>query len=384
MANQRRFTKEQRAARDKIYKRIPKFPFYVEEYVEDMFSSKSSPITLSAYLFDFEQFFSWLMSEGLTDSKEIRDIPFETLENLSLKEAQSYFSFLEYRLELSDTAINRKKSALRSLFKFLTERTEDEDGESYFYRNVMAKIKINKPQEDISARSERMSEFVIDESDIVDFIHFIEYQYESFIIQNHEKKIEEYKKKNKKPPSNRELSFFKRDKDRNLAIVALLLASGIRVSELVNLTIDKINLHTKSLRVLRKGGMESKVYFREFAVPYLQHYIDIREQRYNADKRELTLFLTIQQKQGVPMSIRNVQYIIEKYSKAFPEVNERRSPHKLRHSFATAYAKKNSLYDLMKQLGHSSINTTVLYVNADDEEAKKAIDRLDQKDGTDL
>ncbi|WP_241964548.1 tyrosine-type recombinase/integrase [Paraliobacillus zengyii] len=58
--------------------------------------------------------------------------------------------------------------------------------------------------------------------------------------------------------------------------------------------------------------------------------------------------------------------------------DEKLSPHKLRHTFATEYAKKNSVYDLMRQLGHSSTDTSALYIITTEEHAWNAIDRLDR------
>lgn len=362
MSRQNRFTKEQREARNQIYEIISDYPYYVEEYIEDMFSSNASPSSLLGYLHDYKTFFNWLMAEGITDATSMKDIPLSVLEKLPLKSAQSYFSYLLYDLELSNNAINRKKSSLRSLFKFLTERTEDENGESYFYRNVMAKIKLNKDKEDISVRAERISKMIITEEEIFSFLDFIENEYENKINQK-----------------SRQYTFFQRDKSRNLAIISLLLASGIRVGELVNIKLDDININNKKVHVFRKGSKKSVVHFREFALPYLKDYLNQRKEIYQVSDDETHLFVTKYKGTAVPMSIRSVQYIVEKLTKAYPGINERRSPHKLRHSFATNYAKKNSLYDLMRQLGHNSTNTSILYVNANDESARKAIERLDKK-----
>jgi site-specific recombinase XerD len=91
----------------------------------------------------------WLIAEGIAEQEHIKDIPLSVLEKLKLIEAQSFIKFLERRnipinkketKKAEKVSVNRKISALRSLFKYLTTQTENEDGEPYFYRNVMLKI----------------------------------------------------------------------------------------------------------------------------------------------------------------------------------------------------------------------------------------------------
>ena len=360
MSKQQRLTNQQRLHIRKVEEKIKFMPFYVEEYVDDMLSGNCSPSTLLGYIHDYERFFQWLINERIVNVKEIIDIPLSTLETLSLKEANSFFSYLAYELELQDESINRKKSSLKSLFNFLTTRTEDEDGECYFYRNVMAKVKMAKRQETLDVRAERIGEKILHDNEIMKFIKFVEEDY-SLKIENEKQK----------------LAYFKRNKERDLAILSLLLASGLRVGELSNLRLSSINMTQRKLSVLRKGNKESIVYFRKFALSYLENYLKIREDRYKATLDNKALFVTMYQKKAHPLSIRAIQQLVMKYTKAFRD--EALSPHKLRHSFATEFAKRNSMYDLMRQLGHSSTETSSLYINATDEQARFAIDRLDEK-----
>jgi site-specific recombinase XerD len=144
---------------------------------------------------------------------------------------------------------------------------------------------------------------------------------------------------------------------------------------LANLSLSSVNMKKRKLSVLRKGSKESTVFFRKFAIPYLEEYKQVRKARYKAPDSEKYFFLTIYKGAAQPLSVRSIQQIIMKYTEAYRD--EKLSPHKMRHSFATEYAKRNSVYDLMRQLGHTSTNTSSLYINTTEEQAQKAIDNLD-------
>jgi site-specific recombinase XerD len=358
MAKRERLTRQQRLHKDKLEEKLLFLPSYIEEYKDDMFSGNVSPSTLLGYFHDFEKFFNWLIAEGIVKVEKMKDIPLSTLENLKLTEANGFFTHLAIEQELQDESINRKKSSLKSLFKFLTERTEDSDGECYFYRNVMAKVKMKKNTETLDARAERISEKIFHGDEILDFIDFVKNDYVTAIAEQ-----------------KRKLAYFKRDRERDIAIIALLLASGIRVSELANLSLSSINMKKRKLSVLRKGSKESTVFFRKFAIPYLEKYKQVRKARYKAPDNERYLFLTFYKGAAQPLSVRSIQQIIMKYTEAYRD--EKLSPHKMRHSFATEYAKWNSVYDLMRQLGHTSTDTSSLYINTTEEQAQRAIDNLD-------
>ncbi|TKI11937.1 tyrosine recombinase XerS, partial [Bacillus cereus] len=100
----------------------------------------ASPSTLLNYVYDFRVFFNWLLSEQIIEFKPIKDVSFSDLENLKKKDVENFMRFLKLQQNMQNSSVNRKISALKSLFKYLTSLSENEDGECYFYRNVMAKI----------------------------------------------------------------------------------------------------------------------------------------------------------------------------------------------------------------------------------------------------
>ena len=161
--------------------------------------------------------------------------------------------------------------------------------------------------------------------------------------------------------SNRALSSFNKNKERDLAIIALLLASGVRLSEAVNLDLRDLNLKMMVIDVTRKGGKRDSVNVAAFAKPYLEQYLTIRDKRYKTEKTDTALFLTLYR--GVPNRIdaSSVEKMVAKYSEDF---KVRVTPHKLRHTLATRlYDATKSQVLVSHQLGHASTQVTDLYTH---------------------
>ncbi|WP_336864656.1 hypothetical protein [Peribacillus frigoritolerans] len=102
-----------------------------------------SPSTLLIYVLDYKLFLGWLIVEGIAEQENIKDIPLSVLEKLKLIEAQSFIKFLERR----NIPINKKE----------TKKAENDDGEPYFYLNVILKIEVNKVKETLGARASKIS-----------------------------------------------------------------------------------------------------------------------------------------------------------------------------------------------------------------------------------
>lgn len=335
-----------------------KLPWYVVEYLDHELDQRKSPSTLLGYAHDFIRFFEWLIQEQITNQGSIQDIPHEVLEKLRKNDAKTYFTYLEHVKGYSDNTLNRNLSSLKSLLKYLTTQTENEDGECYFDRNVMAKIPMITDKNDISNRADEIAAQIFQNNDDRVFLEFVATQYEQMI------------------ENTKAYSYFKRDYERDIAILSLFLGSGIRVSELVHLKIDDIDPHDRKMRVLRKGNKKSTIMLTQTALGDVNEYIKVRTERYRVPDHEKSLFVTYYGKKCSPLSIRSVQNIVMKYTKAFLK---KMSPHKLRHTFATKHWVVNQdPILLMKQLGHNDINTTTLYTNMNMDQAQKAIDKLDE------
>ena len=339
-------------------------PWFVLEYYQSKLSVPYSFTTLYEYLKEYKRFFDWLIDSGISDADDIASIDIKTLENLTKKDMESFVLYLRERPSLntystkqgvSQTTINRTLSALSSLYKYLTEEVEGPDGEPYFYLNVMKKVSTKKKKETLAARAENIKQKLFLGNETMEFLEYVEKEYEVKL-------------------SNRAKSSFYKNKERDLAIIALLLASGVRLSEAVNLDLKDINLKMMVIDVTRKGGKRDSVNVASFARPYLETYISIRDKRYKAEKQDLALFLT--EYRGVPNRIdaSSIEKMVAKYSQDF---KIRVTPHKLRHTLATRlYDATKSQVLVSHQLGHASTQVTDLYTHIVNDEQKNALDNL--------
>ncbi|MGC8861879.1 MAG: site-specific tyrosine recombinase XerD [Armatimonadota bacterium] len=147
---------------------------------------------------------------------------------------------------------------------------------------------------------------------------------------------------------------------RDKAMLETLYATGLRVSELVLLKVNDVNLKAGFLRCLGKGGKERVVPLGEIAAQCIASYIDGVRGRLARGTKSEYLFLTIQ---GRPMSRVMFWKTIQKYARA-ANITRQVTPHMLRHSFATHLLERGAdLRSLQEMLGHASIATTQVYTN---------------------
>ncbi|MFH6626893.1 tyrosine recombinase XerS [Streptococcus suis] len=339
-------------------------PWYVLEYYQSKLSVPYSFTTLYEYLKEYRRFFEWLQDSDLVAVERIADIPLDVLEHLTKKDMEAFILYLRERPLLnanttqngvSQTTINRTLSALSSLFKYLTEEVENEQGEPYFYRNVMKKVSTKKKKETLAARAENIKQKLFLGDETMEFLDYVDKEYQVKL-------------------SKRALSSFQKNKERDLAILALLLASGVRLSEAVNLDLRDVNLNMMIIEVTRKGGEQDSVNVAGFAKPYLEAYMSIRQQRYKAEKTDIAFFLS--EYRGLPNRIdaSSIEKMVAKYSADF---KIRVTPHKLRHTLATRlYDATKSQVLVSHQLGHANTQVTDLYTHIVNDEQKNALDQL--------
>lgn len=348
--------------REDLEQRIPRMPWYIEKFINYKLPDLS-PSSLLEYVRDYETFLSWLMAEGLTGSNKLSGIPLEDLERLHMDSVDNFRMHLATKRDNANTktTISRKLSSLRSLFHYLSQIAEDDNFYPLLKRNVMAKVTVKRTQKpkDTAAKLEGK---LLQEQEILEFINYIKQDYAFDVAAN------------KQAIYSHELN-----RVRDCCIVSLILNSGLRVSELVNLNLDDIDFKKRLVYVHRKGknddSFKTPVYFRQDAVNDLEQYLLQRESRYKAPKKEKALFLAIAngRKEGSRMTKRAIQEMVMKYAKRFGKPYL--SVHKLRHSFATDYYLSNDLYKTQEQLGHASPETTQIYAHLTDKTMSEAIDR---------
>lgn len=151
---------------------------------------------------------------------------------------------------------------------------------------------------------------------------------------------------------------------RNRLIVELLYASGLRVSELTNLSLDNINLSNKEIRVLGKGSKERIVFFGDYAKKYLELYLEQgRPELLNKTKTNILLL----NNNGEPISTRGIEMVIDNIVRD-AALKHNISPHVLRHTFATDLLNNGAdLKSVQELLGHSSLSTTQIYTHITNE-----------------
>jgi len=154
---------------------------------------------------------------------------------------------------------------------------------------------------------------------------------------------------------------------RNILIIRMLYATGLRVSELVNVKINDINIPDRTIRVLGKGSKERIVVFGNNTKECLDDYLN-RGRRQVDFHSSPYLFLN---KDGNRLSTRYVRKIIDDIIiKASIEMHV--SPHMLRHTFATGMLNNGAdLVSVKDLLGHESLNTTSIYTHVSDEKIKE-------------
>ena len=165
---------------------------------------------------------------------------------------------------------------------------------------------------------------------------------------------------------------------RDRAIIELLYSGGLRVSELVKLNRDSINLERREFMVRGKGSKDRPIFISEACADWVQEYLDARTDSLPA------LFLNnSRHTQAVDtsgdyrrMTARSVERIVEKYAR-LAGITKHVSPHTLRHSFATDLLMNGAdIRSVQSMLGHADISTTQIYTHVTDPHLKEVHERF--------
>jgi integrase/recombinase XerC len=157
---------------------------------------------------------------------------------------------------------------------------------------------------------------------------------------------------------------------RDRAIMELIYAAGLRVSELVSLDIEQVNLDTREIRVWGKGSKERVVLMGELADRALIDYLEnSRPELLGEKKKEAALFLN---RGGERLTGRSVQKMLGRYAK-IAGIEKKVYPHLLRHTFATHLLDGGAdLRVVQELLGHANLSTTQIYTHVTQSRVKKA------------
>ena len=285
------------------------FAKYIKEYEGYLQIEKNSSIhTLRSYLKDIKDFEDFISKIGVVN-----------LEDIVYTNVRSYLAFLSEK-KYSRKTISRKISSMRTFFKFLIR-------ENYIETNPFQMVAIPK----------------------------IEKKLPNFLY------IDEIKELLDLPDITNPLGI------RDRAILEVLYASGIRVSELVSLNLGSVNFNSKTALVFGKGAKERYVILGQHSIDALLNYVDVRKEIYPITD-EKALFIN---RYGGRLTDRSIRRMLDKYVKSLATANNI-SPHTFRHTFATHLLNAGADIRIVQELlGHISISTTQIYTHVTKEKLQR-------------
>lgn len=317
-------------------------PYFCSEYFTGI-DMRTSVLTKLNYATDLAVFFDFLIKKVWVkfNGKKISEL---TLSDLALVEATDIEYFLRYlnyytyrgkEYKNGEKAKARKLSAVRSLFKYFYNKDKLKE-------NVASKVATPKlTEKPIIRLNEREVGALLDNAE-----------------------------SENKFGGGFQDSYNLNTRERDSAILTLMLGTGIRVSECVGLNIEDIDFSENAFRVTRKGGNTTILYFSDEIKKSLEEYLVWREKRIKERGvfGENALFLSLQNKR---ISVRAVENLVKKYTAVLNPLKPL-SPHKLRSTYGTAlYRKTKDIYVVAEVLGHKDINTTKKHYAAIGEDIKR-------------
>ena len=162
--------------------------------------------------------------------------------------------------------------------------------------------------------------------------------------------------------------YYEKNKDRDLALVTLLLGTGVRVSECVGLDIEDVDFKNNGIKVTRKGGNEMVVYFGPEVEKALKNYLEVRKNIIPVEGHEHALFYSTQRTR---IGVQAVENLVKKYARQVT-TTKKITPHKLRSTYGTAlYQETGDIYLVADVLGHKDVNTTKKHYAALDDSRRR-------------
>ncbi len=274
---------------------------YVADYTRYLTEEKRAQAnTVNSYVRDLNQFRTWLMSTGTTDLRRVRK------ENVD-----AYMQYMSSKGK-SPATITRSAASIRSFYQYMLQRGAVRQNPA----KAVAAVKVERKYPEILTGRE--VELFLEQPKCVDDKGF-----------------------------------------RDHAMLEMLYATGIRVSELISLNVEDVNLAAGFIRCVGRGK-ERIIPLYAAAVKALRDYLEFIRPRIIADKEEHALFVNMN---GERMSRQGFWKII-KYYQEKAEIKKDITPHTLRHSFAVHLLENGAdLRSIQEMLGHADISSTQIYVN---------------------
>lgn len=324
----------------KLREMMKELPPFCTEFFRGI-EPRTSTRTRIAYAYDLSVFFDFLKKENPVFAKmERMDFQLEQLDQIKVTDLEEYMEYLKYRFNEQnheimnqERGIMRKISSLKSFYNYFF-RTEK------LTTNPAALVRLPKLHDKEIIR--------LDVDEVALLLDAVE-QGEGL--------------------TEKQKTFHKRTQLRDLALLTLLLGTGIRVSECVGLDINDVDFKNGGIHIHRKGGKEVTVYFGSEVENALQDYLDERFGIIPEEGSEQALFLSMQRKR---MNVRSVENLVKKYAHIVTPL-KKITPHKLRSTYGTnLYRETGDIYLVADVLGHSDVNTTKKHYAALEDERRRS------------
>lgn len=320
------------------------------EFCDEFFvgiEPQTTTLTRLNYAYDLRIFFDYLMKRvpAFKLKKSVKDIQILDLEGITLTHLEAFIEYLSYyefegkECSNGERGKARKISTIRSFFKYYYNKDK-------LTQNVASKVKVPKQHDkDIIRLESREIDKILDAAEY------------SEGVSEHQRKI------------------LRNTRARDVAILTLLLGTGIRVSECVGLNVTDIDFNTNAFTVTRKGGNRAILYFSDEVREALLYYIENERKALVSRSEKMViedkdaLFLSLQINR---ISVRAVENLVKKYAQIASPL-KKISPHKLRSTYGTnLYRATGDIYIVADVLGHRDVNTTKKHYAAITEDRRKS------------
>lgn len=317
-------------------------PPFAKDYFRAIEPTTSAKTRIS-YAYDIRVFFRFLIENNpvyknyTMEMFTLQDL--ERLEPIDIEEYQEYLKVYKNKNEdkqitNKERGISRKMSSLRSFYGYFFKRQA-------IQKNPTLLVDMPKLHEKAIIR--------LDTDEVAMLLDYVEACGNQLTGQ---RKV-----------------YYEKNKTRDLAILTLLLGTGIRVSECVGLDIQDVDFKNNGIKVTRKGGNEMVVYFGDEVRNALLTYLEgDRASLTPLPDHENALFLSTQRKR---IGVQAVENMVKKYAREVTP-NKKITPHKLRSTYGTSlYKETGDIYLVADVLGHKDVNTTKKHYAAIDENRRR-------------
>lgn len=330
---------------------INTLPSWAKDFFRDMRIQNKSEKTICQYAYDIEGFINFIKSSAGFKDKDLNSLNVkDVLDVLTREDLQEYIESISFyknknneAFEYSPEFVSRKLSSLRSFYNFYFNNEKITKNTPTLFKNPKVPDKTIVDLDDDEIQS-LIDAIVKDTDERGDKLEGVQKTY-------HDK-------------------YYKRD----LTIFALLLGTGMRVSELCGVDIQDIDEKNSRIHIIRKGGKESHVFFGVDCQAIMDDYIKTCRPLILGENDCDALILS---SKGQRMTERSVENILDKYVK-MTNIKKHVTPHTLRKTHGTRlYEQTGDIYVVASSLGHTSVETTTRhYVKCSEEKTRSEVVRL--------